>query len=37
MKMIKRMNSIDNRIKDKKIKTNQDNIKKREEGNVKML
>jgi hypothetical protein len=37
MKMIKRMNSIDNRIKDKKIKNNQNNIKKREEGNVKML
>ena len=37
MKMIKRMNSIDNRIKDKRIKNDKDKIKKREEGNVKEL
>ena len=37
MKMLERMNSIDNRIKDKKIKSDKDKIKKREEGNVKML
>ena len=36
-KMIKRMNSIDNRVKDKRIKNNQINIQKREEGNAKML
>ena len=37
MNMLKRMNSIDNRIKDKKIKNDKDKIKKREEGNVKEL
>jgi hypothetical protein len=37
MKMIKRMNSIDNRIKDKKIMNDKNKIQKREEGNVKML
>ena len=37
MKMIKRMNSIENRIKDKRMQNDKDNIRKREEGNVKFL
>ena len=37
MNMIKRMNSIENRIKDKRIKNDRDNVKKREEGNIKFL
>ena len=37
MNMIKRMDSIENRIKDKRIQNDRENIKKREEGNVKFL
>jgi hypothetical protein len=37
MKMIKRMNSIDNRIKEKKIMNDKNKVKKREEGNVRIL
>ena len=37
MEMLKRMTSIEDRIKDKRLKKDKSNIKKREEGNVKML
>ena len=37
MKMIKRMNSIDNRVKENKIMNDKYNIQRREEGNVRML
>jgi hypothetical protein len=37
MKMLKKMHSIDTRLKDKRIKNDKDKIKEREENNVKML